>query len=273
MQTGSRIQRITAPNPGVMTGNGTNSYLLRAENGDCIVIDPGPDIAEHIEALIRAAGGADRIKSIVVTHMHPDHSPAAMPLAAATGATLRAPFAVDDPYQDTSCVPHHLLAHDEVLVLGELKLRAIHTPGHVDNHMCFLLENEQVLFTGDHLMQGSTVVIIPPHGNMKKYIASLQLLLHYPIARLAPGHGEFMHDPVAEIEHIVRHRLAREAKLVGRLKGLPQPVTVEELVPDVYDDVDPGLHAMASLSLLAHLLKLEEEGKAAQEGGRWQLSG
>lgn len=266
-----RIQRVTAPNPGIMTGNGTNSYVLKAANGDCMIVDPGPDHAGHIDALLAAAGGPQRICRIVLTHMHPDHSPAAMPLARLSAAPVCAAWPLDDEFQDKSCRPDQLIQHGQMLTLGDLRLRCVHTPGHVDNHFCFLLENEGVLFTGDHLMQGSTVVIIPPHGNMKKYLASLALLKDYAIKRLAPGHGEWIDQPLQEIDRIIRHRLAREDKLLGCLAGMSQPATLEALVLSVYDDVDPALHAMASLSLLAHLLKLEEERRAERHHDGWRL--
>lgn len=268
MQLNDMMQRITAPNPGVMTGNGTNSYVIRSSNGNVMVIDPGPDIASHIEALIAASGGEKNIKAIVLTHMHPDHSPAAMPLAQRSGARIYSAPAVDDPYQDKTLQTDIIVQHDQLLALDDIRLRCIYTPGHVDNHMCYLLENDGILMTGDHMMQGSTVVIIPPHGNMKKYLHSLALLKQYDITALAPGHGELIHTPYDEIDGIIRHRLAREAKVQQRLAHYTA-VTLDELTRDVYDDVDSKLHLMASLSLLAHLLKLEEEGRAVQQDGLW----
>ena len=270
MRISEMIERVTAPNPGFMTGNGTNSYIIRAENGDCLVIDPGPEHTGHIKELVKRAGGAGRIKGIVVSHMHPDHSPAAMPLAKATGAQIYSPFAVDDPYQDKTLKADYVVEHQQLLHIDNIRLRCIHTPGHVDNHMCYLLENEQVLFTGDHLMQGSTVVIIPPHGDMKKYIDSLQLLKQYEILQLAPGHGEIMAQPQQEIERIIQHRLAREAKVQQVLADFG-PASIDTLVTDVYDDVDTFLHEMAKQSLYAHLLKLKQEGLVVQAGNQWRL--
>jgi len=270
MQLTEKLYRVTAPNPGFMTGNGTNSYLLRAKSGDCLIIDPGPVIDSHIQALIECAGGSERIKAIALTHMHSDHSPAAMPLAAVTGAKIYSPFSVDDAYQDKTLVSDYIVEHDQVIQLDDIRLRCIYTPGHVDNHMCFLLENEQVLMTGDHIMQGSTVVIIPPHGNMKKYLASLALLKSYAIQILAPGHGELIHTPEAEIDGIIHHRLKREEKV---LQGLIQcgGANLQRLTEVVYTDVDKSLHLMASFSLLAHLLKLEEEGRAEQINDEWKI--
>lgn len=270
MQLTEKLYRVTAPNPGFMTGNGTNSYLIRAANGDCLVVDPGPAIDEHIQALIDCAGGSHSIKAIAITHMHPDHSPAAMPLAKLTGAKIYSAFSLDDEFQDKTLVSDYIIEHDQIISLDDIRLRCIYTPGHVDNHMCFLLENEQVLITGDHIMQGSTVVIIPPHGNMKKYLASLALLKNYAIKALAPGHGELIHTPLAEIDGIIAHRLKREEKVIRGLRQFKQ-VDLQQLTEVVYDDVDKNLHVMASFSLLAHLLKLEEEGVAEVQQALWKI--
>jgi glyoxylase-like metal-dependent hydrolase (beta-lactamase superfamily II) len=242
------VRRIVAPNPSVMTGPGTNTYLVG--HADVAVIDPGPYIDEHIEAIVRE--GAGRIRWIVVTHTHPDHSPGAAPLARATGAELRgAPPPIGDDHQDETFVPQIDLALDPLLATPEFRLRAVHTPGHVGNHYCLLLEDEGMLFTGDHIMNGSTVVIIPPSGDMKAYLDSLELLKHLPLASLAPGHGELMYDPLAVVDGIIRHRLAREAKVVAAL-------------------ATGTIHPMAKYSLWAHLLKLQREGRARELGTRWE---
>ena len=169
----SRVRRLVAPNPGVMTGPGTNTYLLGDD--EVAVLDPGPAIPSHIEAILETAG--DRIRWIVCTHTHPDHSPAWQAVAEATGAQVIGALPADDMFQDDTFKPHQELTHDEVLRTPEFTLRAVHTPGHVSNHFCFFLEEEQMLFAGDHIMNGSTVVIVPPSGDMKAYIESLQLLL------------------------------------------------------------------------------------------------
>lgn len=265
-----RIQRIVAPNPGVMTGPGTNTYLI---GGDAIaVLDPGPAEASHIDAILDAAG--DRIRWIVCTHTHPDHSPAWQAIAAATGAQVLGGAPPDDMFQDDTFAPTTELWHDHALATDEFTLRAVHTPGHVGNHFCFFLEEEGVMFAGDHIMNGSTVVIIPPSGDMKAYIESLQLLLRYPLKYIAPGHGELMPQPEAVVEWLVNHRLEREAKVVECLRKLGR-ATVDELVPVVYDDVDTSLHKMARLSLSAHLIKLGREHRAEQSGTdeRWELCG
>ena len=253
----SRVRRLVAPNPGVMTGPGTNTYLLG--NDQVAVLDPGPAIPAHIDAILKTAG--DRIRWIVCTHTHPDHSPAWQEVARATGAEVIGASPADDMFQDNSFTPARELQHDDVLATPEFTLRAVHTPGHVSNHFCFLLEEEGMLFAGDHIMNGSTVVIIPPSGDMKAYIESLQLLLRYPLQYIAPGHGEVMQDSRAVVEWLVNHRLKREGKVVSCLAQLGR-ASVDALVGVVYDDVDTSLHTMARLSLAAHLIKLRQEARA-----------
>jgi len=250
----SRVQRLVAPNPGVMTGPGTNTYLIGTDQ--IAVLDPGPAIPEHIDAILRTGG--DRIRWIVCTHTHPDHSPAWQEVARATGAEVIGALPADDMFQDDTFKPTQEVSHDDVLSTSEFNLRAVHTPGHVSNHYCFFLEEEKMLFAGDHIMNGSTVVIVPPSGDMKAYIESLQLLLEYPLKFIAPGHGEVMEDPAAVVEWLVNHRLKRERKVLERLQDLGC-ASLDELVLVVYDDVDESLHSMAKLSLQAHLIKLETE--------------
>jgi glyoxylase-like metal-dependent hydrolase (beta-lactamase superfamily II) len=264
----SRVRRLVAPNPGVMTGPGTNTYLLG--NDEVAVLDPGPAIPAHIDAIL--AAGRDRIRWIVCTHTHPDHSPAWQAVAEATGAEVIGALPADDMFQDDTFSPGREVRHDDVLATGEFTLRAVHTPGHVSNHFCFFLEEEQMLFAGDHIMNGSTVVIIPPSGDMKAYIESLQLLLHYPLKFIAPGHGDIMEDSRAVVEWLVNHRLKREDKVVRGLQQLGR-VPVAELVRVVYDDVDTSLHKMASLSLAAHLIKLRDEERARHHAAddSWEL--
>jgi len=253
----SRVRRLVAPNPGVMTGPGTNTYLLGDEA--VAVLDPGPAIASHIDAILEAGDG--RMRWIICTPTHPDHSPAWQAVAAATGAEVIGALPADDMFQDDTFRPGRELQHDDVLAAPEFTLRAVHTPGHVSNHFCFLLEEEQMLFAGDHIMNGSTVVIVPPSGDMKAYIESLQLLLRYPLKFIAPGHGEVMDDSRGVVEWLVNHRLKREARVIAGLQQLGR-ATLDQLVKVVYDDVDTSLHKMAKLSLLAHLIKLQHENRA-----------
>ena len=256
------MQCITAPNAGVMTGNGTNSYVLG--NGS-VLIDPGPAYAVHIEQLIDAVGNS--LKYILVTHTHLDHSPAANAISALTGAVvvgLPAPLAGN---QDSDFVPNRLPKHDEVLELAGLRIRAIHTPGHASNHVCYLDMQSGLLFSGDHINQGTTVVIPPPDGSMRHYIESLELLKSYPVQAIAPGHGSIIHEPLRAIESLIRHRLQREAKTLQRLRtlGAIGPVSLEPLLVSVYDDVPATLHPIARLSLLAHLEKLVADGRVTKE--------
>ncbi|CAA0083299.1 putative polyketide biosynthesis zinc-dependent hydrolase BaeB [BD1-7 clade bacterium] len=272
VQLGRYLSRITAPNPGPMTGGGTNTYLI-GRRDKYIIVDPGPSIDSHIEAILRAVGGADNIGLILLTHMHADHSPAAVPLAELSGVPIYGRSPVNDDYQDNSCQLAEELLHDQRIIFDGLSVRAIHTPGHVNNHVCFLLEDEGILMTGDHIMQGSTVVIIPPHGDMKDYIDSLHLLKNYPLTGLAPGHGELISAPKKEIQGIIEHRLRRESKVVDRIEGLGEPVSLEQLTLTVYDDVDESLHPIAQLSLQAHLLKLEREQRVLHRNKLWHWLG
>jgi glyoxylase-like metal-dependent hydrolase (beta-lactamase superfamily II) len=264
------ITRITAPNPGMMTGPGTNSYIIGDEaKGDLALIDPGPDVASHIELLINRVGS--RLRWILCTHTHHDHSPASRAVKQATDAQVMGfGMAPRDGRQDEQFAPDRALGNDDVVDCGTFKLRAIHTPGHASNHLCYLLEGKGLLFTGDHVMQGSTVVISPPDGDMHDYFASLKKLARYTIDAFAPGHGHVIATPRAEVERLIAHRLGRENKVVNAL-GHAKLATLDELVPLVYDDVSPKLHVPARRSLHAHLLKLAKDGRAAEREGRWQM--
>ncbi len=261
------VTRLTAANPGAMTGPGTNTYLVGEK--EIAVIDPGPPLEAHVANIVKA--GAGRIRWILTTHTHMDHSPASAALKAATGAQILGQRAPAGSNQDRSYAPDRVLADGESVSIGNLHLRAVHTPGHASNHLCYLLEETKMLFTGDHVMQGSTVVINPPDGNMRTYLASLEKLLGVDVAIFAPGHGYLIGAPHKEVKRLVAHRLAREAKVTAALKSRGA-ATLEELVSVVYDDVSPKLHPVALRSLSAHLDKLVAEGRARQAGGRYILS-
>ena len=256
-----RVTRLTAPNPGMMTGPGTNTYLVG--EGDLAVIDPGPDLASHIEALSKY-----KIKWILCTHTHMDHSPAAAALKAASGAKIFGRPA--PPGQDATFQPDVVPEDGERLALAGVTLRAIHTPGHASNHLCYFLEETRMLFTGDHVMQGSTVVINPPDGDMRAYLRSLERLLGEDIGIIAPGHGYLIGAPHKEVRRLIAHRLGRERKVVSSLERL-QEASLEQLLPHVYDDVSPRLHAVAARSLTAHLDKLVADGAVLAAGGRFAL--
>jgi glyoxylase-like metal-dependent hydrolase (beta-lactamase superfamily II) len=249
-----RVRRITCPNPGVMTGPGTNTYLVGQEQ--IAVIDPGPDQPEHLDAV--AAAGGDRIRWIVVTHTHPDHSPGAEPLR----QRLRPDVLVLGFEPREHFDPDASIADGHVIDAPEFTLRAVHTPGHAANHLCYLLEEERLLFSGDHIMNGSTVVITPPDGNMATYLASLERVKALGLAAIAPGHGGLITDPAAKIDEYVTHRLAREETVAAALATAGGPVTAEQLVKVAYADVDESRHRIAVFSLWAHLQKLVTDGRA-----------
>lgn len=261
------VVRLTAPNPGFMTGPGTNSYLIGGE--ELAVIDPGPAIDDHVESLL--AAGAGRIRWILCTHTHPDHSPAAALLKARTGATVLGRPRPEHGNQDHSFAPDRVLADGERLSLAGVTLRVLHTPGHASNHLCYLLEETRMLFTGDHVMQGSTVVINPPDGDMRVYLASLERLLAEEIAIFAPGHGHLIGAPHKELRRLMAHRLAREAKVAAAIRRLGAP-TLEELVAAVYDDVPARVHPVAARSLAAHLAKLSAEGVVRASGPHYTVA-
>jgi glyoxylase-like metal-dependent hydrolase (beta-lactamase superfamily II) len=264
-----RVWRVTASNAGAMTGPGTNSYVVGAP-GMWAVIDPGPADSRHLQALISAAGGS--IRHILVTHTHQDHSPGAMPLKAATAAPLAGRVTRHPHWQDSTFRPDRELRDGERIVIGDsVTLRVIHTPGHASNHLCFLLEEERILFTGDHIIQGSTVVIDPPDGDMRAYLDSLQALLREDLQYLAPGHGTLISHPLAAIRSLIQHRMRREAKVLASLPR-DEPTTLATLVQSAYDDVPPQLHPLAERSLLAHLLKLERESRAMRIAESWMAA-
>ena len=261
------VTRLTAPNPGVMTGPGTNSYIV----GDGVaVIDPGPAIDSHVEKLIENTKG--RLRWILCTHTHLDHSPAALALKAATGAQLLGRPAPAG--QDATFKPDVVVENGQRIQVdgmrGPISLRAIHTPGHASNHVCYLLEETKMLFTGDHVMQGSTVVINPPDGNMRVYLQSLERLLAEDIAIIAPGHGYLIGAPHKEVRRLIAHRLKRERQVVEALEQLEHP-SLEELLPLVYHDVPERIHRVAARSLTAHLDKLVADGAVRAEEGRYTL--
>ena len=270
------LMRLTAPNPGVMTGPGTNSYLVGDPNTGYIVIDPGPADADHIERLWRATGGD--IRMIVCTHSHPDHSPGARPLQAlcivrppifglpsASTARAASEFAPDRALQD-----QELLA----LVLPGLEgetthtLKVIYTPGHAANHLCLVLLEDGILFSGDHILNGSTTVVDPPDGNMNDYLDSLDRLSDacdaHQIEFIAPAHGYVLADAKAAIAGLKAHRLRREAKIIGVMQAQPDG-SMDDWVALAYDDVDPRIWPVAKRSLLAHVERVRELALVIEE--------
>ncbi len=261
------VRRIVAGNAGLMTGPGTNTYLIG--EAEVAVLDPGPDDALHLQAILTAAGPA--IRWIIVTHTHPDHSPLARRLAGHTGAGLIGLPPPDDGRQDMSFNSQHLPGDGEHLSLGGHRLTAIHTPGHASNCVCYLLDGEQLLFTGDHVLEGVTPVILPPDGDMSAYLASLAKLESRDFTRIAPGHGDIIERGKEMLTALRVHRLARESKVLRSLRELAA-ATLDELTAVVYDDVPADRHRWARLTLEAHLIKLERENRVSRSGGVWRPS-
>ncbi|HNP64517.1 MAG TPA: MBL fold metallo-hydrolase [Woeseiaceae bacterium] len=261
----SGIRRLLAPNPSMMTGPGTNTYLFGTR--EVAVLDPGPLIESHLDAIVET--GSDMIRWILVTHTHPDHSPAAAELARRTGAELLGRPAPEGPHQDATFVPDRILIDGERLAIDGADIEVIQTPGHASNHICYRHVERNWIFTGDHVVDGSTVVIDPPDGNMSDYLKSLARLKAFAPVALAPGHGELINDPIRIIDWLIEHRLQREAKVAIALNANPG-LTAMELVPYVYCDVDRKLFAWAERSLLAHLVKLEQDGRASRQGDMWR---
>lgn len=269
VQLSPLVQRLLAPNPGPFTGPGTNTYIVG--QSELAVIDPGPEIAAHVDILHDAFAG--RIRWILVTHTHRDHSPAAALLKERLGSDVEVigvPSNHDGMSFDQSFKADRVFEHHHAIKTDEFTLTAIHTPGHASNHLCYFLEEEALLFSGDHLMDGSTVVIAPPDGDMSHYMQSLSLLFDYPIATIAPAHGNLIAEAHIEVEKTIKHRLNRENKVVGALlSGSGQ--SISELTPLVYDDVPPFMHPIAQQSLHAHLLKLVKSGQVSEKQGQWTL--
>jgi len=258
------VTRIIAPNGGVMTGPGTNTYLVGTH--ELIVIDPGPDDESHMQAILAAADGP--IRWILCTHTHMDHAPGAARLKQLSGATVAAMLAPRTDH-DFQLSVDRVLTDGDVISNADVTVRAVHTPGHASNHLCYLLEQNRMLFTGDHIMQGSTVVIWPPDGNMRAYVESLRSLLKIELAVLAPGHGHLIEHPQDELNRLIEHRLRREDKVRQAVLRAGTGVTVETLLPSAYDDVPRSLHEWAALSLQAHLDKLVADGELQFVSGRY----
>ena len=262
------VRRVIARNPSPFTFHGTGTYIVG--RGRVAVIDPGPLDAEHLRALEQALAG-ETVSHILITHTHRDHSPAAAPLKAATGA----PTFAFGPHGTPPGAPgveeggDHLFQPDERLIDGAVvegdgwTLEAVHTPGHTSNHLCFGLREEKALFSGDHVMGWSTTVVSPPDGDMTDYMASLRRLLDRDDAVLIPTHGPPVADPRGHVGALLAHRIEREEQiLAGLAAGFDR---IAALVAHIYADVPVHLHKAAGRSVHAHLVKLAAEGRVAAE--------
>jgi glyoxylase-like metal-dependent hydrolase (beta-lactamase superfamily II) len=262
------VRRVIAHNPSPFTFHGTGTYIIG--RGDVAVIDPGPDLPEHVAAILQATGG-ERISRILITHTHADHSPAAAPLKAATGTSIHAfgphPSGEEgvEAGADLAFRPDHLLREGDRIDGPGWHIDVLHTPGHISNHLCFALREERALFTGDHVMGWSTSVVVPPHGHMGDYLHNLERLLGRDDAVYYPTHGAPIDQPQDFVRGLIAHRLSREAEILAYLQqGIG---TIEAMVARIYRDVPQHLHGAAAQSVRAHLIHLMEQGRASPDTG------
>ncbi len=276
-QVSPLIRRVLAHNPGAFTFKGTGVYIVGTH--DVAVIDPGPDLPEHIEALRRALAGLN-VTHILVTHTHTDHSPAAKWLKEYTGAKTYAygPHGSGKAEEgvkveeggDMEFAPDAAVRDGDIIAGNGWTMECVFTPGHTSNHMCFALKEEKALFTGDHVMGWSTTVVTPPDGDMRAYMASLRKLLARGDAVLYPTHGAPVSDPKPFIQAYIDHRLARERQVLAAVgDGLS---TIPEMVARMYVDVDKRLHPAAARSVQAHLIQLEQEGRVTRDGAHYRMA-
>lgn len=263
------VRRIVAPNPSMFTGPGTNTYLVGID--EVAVIDPGPDDAGHVNAIV-GASMRERVRWVLLTHTHPDHWPAAARIADMTGAEIVAFGKV--PKADGEVRIDRTVDDGDVIEGTEFGLQALHTPGHAPNHLCFLLEEERALFTGDLVLNGTTTVVDPQHGgDMVTYMASLERLRKMRrVARLLPAHGDVIDDAKAKLDEYVAHRKTRERQILKALGS--GPAKIPELVKRIYIDTPEVLHELAGRQIHAHLLKLKAQGKVEGSSVRsaWKLA-
>jgi glyoxylase-like metal-dependent hydrolase (beta-lactamase superfamily II) len=264
------VARVLAHNPSAFTYYGTQTYLIGTD--EVAVIDPGPDLPEHVEALERAIAGRP-IAAIVCTHTHRDHSPASRPLATRTGAPIIgcAPLALEtvgpraDAAFDGDYAPDAVLSDGDALEVDGKALTAVATPGHTSNHLCFAYQG--ALLTGDHVMGWSTTVVVPPDGDMAAYMASLDKLRRRDDRIYYPAHGPAVTNPGQYVRHLVGHRMQREKQIFDL--AAERPRTISEIVADAYPGLDPRLVVAAGGSVLAHLLDLERRGLVERDGEQW----
>lgn len=266
------VRRVLAPNPSAFTFHGTQTYLVG--HGEVAVIDPGPELDGHIEAILAATAG-ERITAILCTHTHRDHSPASRAVKAATGAEIVgcAPLALadDGPRSDAAFdedyMPDRVLGDGERLAGPGWTIEGVATPGHTSNHLCLALPEAEALFTGDHVMGWSTTVISPPDGDMADYMASLDKLMGREDAIYYPAHGEPIENPRRFVRGLMGHRKQREGQILRLLAE--GPAVVPAMVEKMYVGIDPRLHGAAGRSVLAHLVDLRTRGLVVEAGDGW----
>lgn len=268
------VRRILCGNPGPFTNRGTNTWII-GRGGSVAVLDPGPEDAAHLAAILRATAG-ERITHILVSHTHRDHSPGVAALQAATGArTFGFGPHLTPPDQggeggDHAFRPDVTLPDGAAIEGDDWRLAAIHTPGHCANHLCFALEGTGILFSADHVMSWSTSVVSPPDGDMATYMRSLARLAQRDDRLYLPGHGPPLPEPAPFVAALAAHRREREAMVLDALRRAGR-ATARDLVPPVYGPaLDARLVPAAARSLLAHLVKLGAEGAAARDGDHWE---
>jgi len=257
------VRRIVAPNPGPFTGPGTNTYLVGID--EVAVIDPGPDEAAHIDAII-GASMRERVRWVLLTHTHPDHAPGTKRLVKETGAEV---LAFTKKPKDGDVIPDRVIGEGATIEGTEFGLEVLHTPGHAPDHLCFFLEEERVLFTGDTVLDGMFSVINPSRGgDMAVYVETLERLEKIRLSRLCPGHGDVIDEPKARIREYIEHRRAREEQIYKLVKK--QPAKIPDLVAAIYtgDDLPPELIEAAAWQVQAHLVKLRKAGKVTGSGAK-----
>lgn len=271
------ITRVLAPNPGPFTFKGTGVYIV-GQGRDAAIIDPGPDLPDHVEALKRALDGR-HLTHILITHTHCDHSPAAAPLKAWSGAKTygfgpHGSGQEDGPKLeeggDRDFVPDVRVTDGDVITGDGFTFDCVYTPGHTSNHMCFALREEHALFTGDHVMGWSTTVVVPPDGDMAAYMASLDRLIARDDKILWPTHGGPVRNPKRFLEAYRDHRRDRERQILACIAdGLD---TIAAMVARIYVDVDKRLHPAAARSVEAHLIQLANAGRVTRDGESYRLA-
>jgi glyoxylase-like metal-dependent hydrolase (beta-lactamase superfamily II) len=256
------VRRIVARNPGSFTGPGTSTFVIG--HGRVALIDPGPALSSHIQAVLHALRN-ETIERILITHTHPDHWPATEAIQRATGART---YGFGEPGGGYGFLPDETLRDGTVVEGSGWHMTAVHTPGHTSDHLCFALEEERVLFSGDHVMGWSTSVIIPPDGSLGDYMRSLEKMLPRTDALYLPTHGPAITDPKSHVRAFIDHRNERTAAILLRLAS--GAATIPEIVRAVYTDTSSSLHGAAALSVEAHLIELAQQGQVRSDDGNFR---